>query len=364
MLKTRLQRVGLLFVSCLIWFCSCDSIKNTPAEIPPRSIRPTELINSGTAELKNALAEGELNRQGAIQLISQLENKQWFTDTDSIFSLALAQFPSEESILLYATQFYLEKGQLKKAALYHEQAFQVGASNAKYYHLASGLKIARGELDAAIDDLNKAILLNPGNHDFYLTKGLLYQKLNDSQSALNAIEKAYSINPNDEEVFQELAKLYRSTGQDSLYLELLGTKVENNPIDPYVTNYTKALVNVGAYQTAKTFIKNAINLDSSKWVSWSTLLSEAYITEGHKDSAVYLAKNMLEVDSALYFPNIVLGRIYNDWGYFNASINYYSQAIKIDSTNQIAVDELNNVYQKIAYLRKIRSQQQADTLTN
>ena len=364
MLKTRLQRVGFLSISCLLWCCSCGSIESTYTEIPGRSIRSTEITNSGTSELKSALSDGRLNRQGAIQLISQLENNDWSTDTDSILSLALAQFPKEESILLYASQFYLEKGQLNKATTYHKQAFKVGSRNAKYYHLASGLKIARGEFDAAIDDLNKAILLNPGNFDFYLTKGLLYQRLNDSQSALNAVEKAYDINPNDEKVFQELAKLYRSTGQDSMSLQLLGTKVESNPIDPYVTDYTTALLSVGDYQTAKAFIRKAINEDSTRWESWSALLSEAYIKEGHKDSAVYLAKNMLEVDSSLYFPKIVLGRVYNDWGYFNASINYYSQAIKIDSTNQLAIDELNNVYQKIAYLRKLRSQQQADSLSN
>ncbi len=65
-------------------------------------------------------------------------------------------------------------------------------------------------LDKALNYINKALTLNPGNPAYLDTKGWIYYKKNQPQKALIEIEKAHKIIGDDPEVLKHLAEIQRS----------------------------------------------------------------------------------------------------------------------------------------------------------
>lgn len=72
-----------------------------------------------------------------------------------------------------------------------------GSSESDYasYYKKAQKEYESGNKQSALDDLNKAINLNPNDANVYNDRGLLKDELGDKQGALDDLNKAISLNP-------------------------------------------------------------------------------------------------------------------------------------------------------------------------
>ena len=96
-------------------------------------------------------------------------------------------------------------------------------------------------------------------------------------------------------------------------------------------------------------------LDSGRWVTWQ--LAEHHRTQGSWDSAGYYAQALVAVDSTEIEGWRILARMADTRYRYADATRYYNQILGLDSTDQLARDELAIVARKVAYLRRRRAQQ-------
>lgn len=70
----------------------------------------------------------------------------------------------------------------------------------------------RGELQAAVDDINQSIASDPANAWAYRNKGIYYLKINDAQAAVRLLKQATEMDPFVDDVYAYLAEAYWLAG--------------------------------------------------------------------------------------------------------------------------------------------------------
>lgn len=88
-----------------------------------------------------------------------------------------------------------------------------------YYKKAADENFAKGELDAALTNYNKAVELNPENFTVYINRGLTFFKKKDYKSAIADYDKAIEINSGEVIAFSNRANAYEKIGDTEKAVE-------------------------------------------------------------------------------------------------------------------------------------------------
>jgi Tfp pilus assembly protein PilF len=116
---------------------------------------------------------------------------------DSYFNLGLA---------------YYNLGDMTQAQSYLQQAIALRPSAQTYFYLGLA-QFKKGERTQAEQCLQIAAQLEPGRPDFHAALGVLYETEGKLPLALQELEKALSLNPQNTSVRNEVAKIQRQMGQ-------------------------------------------------------------------------------------------------------------------------------------------------------
>jgi hypothetical protein len=119
------------------------------------------------------------------------------------------------------------------------------------YWMRGNYEKQEGDLNDALEDYNKVILLDPGNDDAFFNRGKIYASLGNFQSAITNYSKSIQINPKDDAYNNRGWVYYRSGDMKSAILDY-DKAISLNPkfIKPYFNralieaesgNYTEAI---------------------------------------------------------------------------------------------------------------------------
>lgn len=133
-----------------------------------------------------------------------------------------------------ASPYILTRALLKfSAGRFRESAFDynmyeevMGAvPNANFYYMRSQAE-AKGKMyQQALNDLERAIAIEPGNAALYLEKGLLCYKVNMLEEGATTLEEAKGIVPDAPDVYYILGCIYLKSGNMNLAVENLNSAV-------------------------------------------------------------------------------------------------------------------------------------------
>jgi serine/threonine protein kinase/tetratricopeptide (TPR) repeat protein len=269
------------------------------ATIPPtQNLAAYDLYLKGRDILKNrvdAAAAGE-----ALALFDQACGK------DPDFALAWTGI-ADSSLLLYKT---------KKESFWAEKA------------LAAAREASRR---------------NDNLPEVYFALGSVYTATGKNAQAVEEIKKALQLQPNSDDGYIRLGKAYAATGQAEPALGAFKKAVELNPY--YWYNYKQlgwAYFQFGRNQEALKEFKRQIDLNPKDWSGYNNA-GAIYYTQGHwKDCIPYFQKAIKLHPTFDSYSN--LGTAYYQLGRYSESIQMFETAVDLNPNSSEAMRNLAQAY--------------------
>jgi len=118
-------------------------------------------------------------------------------------------------------------------------------------YLGRGVAYANaGNPEAALEDYNNAVRIEPSYVDIYKNKGNLYMETGDKEKALEEYEKAARINPQYGDIFTNRGNVYLSSGRVDKAIEDYSTAIKLSP-GSYRPYYNRGIVYIKTGQIDK-----------------------------------------------------------------------------------------------------------------
>ena len=144
-----------------------------------------------------------------------------------------------------------------------------------YYKRGIGY-LNKNDLDAAMENFNKAIELNPKHAAAFLERGYIYAvKLNQHEQAISDFSEAIKADPKYELAFVNRGISYRKTNQFQLALDDFNKAIKMNRYAAKAY-YNKGLTyeETGSYEDAIATYKTLIQVISPQAVDWIRLAKD------------------------------------------------------------------------------------------
>ena len=156
-------------------------------------------------------------------------NSTKFTDAIADYTklIELSDINSKSKWLLYRADNYVNIGYYDKAIKDHGEAIQTDSSNSYIYGNRGDTKRLMGDYLGALNDFNKAILLNPeGNWNYYRRGWIKDEFLHDTNGGLEDYNYAIALNPKYHYTYLHRGRLYEKKLADTIkskedYLNIL-----------------------------------------------------------------------------------------------------------------------------------------------
>ncbi|MFY0690166.1 MAG: hypothetical protein JXQ90_23535 [Cyclobacteriaceae bacterium] len=175
-----------------------------------------------------------------------------------------------------------------------------------------------------------------------------YRQMNDTAKALDYYERISNSDDYRLTVGMESAGMLNALGKHEACIQLL------EMIDAGLLSATlrqelaDAYYSIGERNKAVSLLINQVDESSL------LLLSDFYALEEDWDSVQYAYNQILQHAPDNRNILIAAGNMNQNRGYFTYSLGFYNKLLELDSTDQYAIDQVDLVNRKIAYLQKIR----------
>ncbi|MEQ8925258.1 MAG: tetratricopeptide repeat protein [Fulvivirga sp.] len=264
--------------------------------------------------------------------------------------------PTYQESYLLQSQILYNKGEVQQSINSALQAEQRGLRNYELYRL---LAINYLKLDQA-DDAEKAIQrlldFNYSAENLSL-KGDIYLSLKDTVTAISSYTKAIEVAPELSRPYKSLYHIYmkKNVGLAEKYISQYLELNEDN--QDFLLIQADIYATRNSYDSAISIYKRLVEqVDTSKVLMNNLALY--YYQLGKYDSALVLAKKSLLSDSVTNRDaKLLVARSFDNLREYNESKVYYEALVKYDSTDVIALNELDKLNRKIAYLWRLRQQE-------
>ncbi|MCX6281140.1 MAG: tetratricopeptide repeat protein [Bacteroidetes bacterium] len=219
-------------------------------------------------------------------------------------------------------------------------------------HQRAKLYIDLREINQALNDINKALQIDPKKADYYLTLSDIYLLMGQPQNCEESLLKAVSVEPENITANLKLANLYLIVKDykkvDQYVREVLTIDKANSS-----ARFTRAMALLETGDTAHAIgdLMDAVKLNQQFFDAFM-LLGELYATHKDQLAAGYFT-NALRIrpnsKEALYN----LGMFYQESGQFAKAIGTYEVLMKVDTTFRDA--PYNIGYINLVYLQDFKT---------
>jgi len=237
-----------------------------------------------------------------------------------------------------------------------EAAISVEHESPYYYYTEAQIQQKKGNLDTAIDYLNKAIQEDPESSYLQLELALVYLRLKDHENALKIVETVTVKEPKNvhalvifgrlnqakkqigpaEEAYEKVISL--DSKQKDVYLLLGGLYMQENKLDDALRVYQQLVRNFPGSYAGHFFI------------------GKIYVAKGDLKKAEKEFRHTIELNSDLEEPRFELLDLYKTMGKDKEFIRLYQEILEIDPQNIRAAMELGYYYhqkKKVSQAEKI-----------
>lgn len=291
------------------------------------------------------------------QRLNLEKSNNWIGITEEeVFDIA-SKNSRNPDILTLVSSYHLSNGDIDKSQAFCDRVKKLGGKSIDYYILRSQIHAKKGENDIAIDQINRAILVNRFDPELYKEKGQLYLDFGDTLSAINYLKKSMLLDTTKLESCILIAQLFsqkRDYESASYWLERGLLFDANNMKLRFVQSdiYRSAGLDNEANEVLKHLLETGSPIAGERLLNF-------FVESSEYDSVLNYANQLIVLDSLNMSALLSKGVAFDRKGYFSSSLNYYEQALSVDSTNQEAIQGMHKVKGKIAYLRKIREQRES-----
>jgi tetratricopeptide (TPR) repeat protein len=134
--------------------------------------------------------------------------------------------PHNDEVLAKKGEWLVRQGQANDALPYLQAAIKRNSANVSAHYYLAVAQTNRNELDAALQNLNTTLWLQPLNASAQYQMGLIYQQQGNGAAAIEHYLKAISIKPELKTARLKLADYYEQRGDTTATLEQLKSVVD------------------------------------------------------------------------------------------------------------------------------------------
>ncbi len=271
---------------------------------------------------------------------------------------------------------------------YYTQAIMSDSSDAQLFAARARLFLANGNLDPALRDLNKALLIQPNEPAFYLTLSDVYLVLGQTENSLSALKKATKLDPNLVAAYLKLAEIYLVVDRPDAAIGAADQAIlldAENAESYYMKGIS--LLMAGDTNSALLNLQISTRIEKINFMSYMQMASVA-VARGDTMAVTYLKealKDQPKSERALFFLGMLLQERHKyeeALGYFRQVMEFYpnnkrafyhagylslvelanpedakeffSQAVTLDSTYVEAVYNLGRTYEELQEFKNAR----------
>ena len=336
---------GILFLSCDYKYSS-----HKVSEVPDfNNDFYDNQLNYIDQQLKGHSADAMYLYKKAL-FLHQLQKN---SEAVSVLKQALEYDQNNESLQLLAAKLFLENEDYEKAAKAIAYLEQSQANSPAIDEVKARLKLANSELDEADELVDQAINKDPYNADYYYLKGKIKWQREDTLAAEEYYLKSIEITP-DEIVYKELMDVLMAREDYKRANTYLDKLINLQPGNENLY-FQKGIIfkNQENYDSARLYLKRSLELDSKFKEAYHQLALVSLNTYQY-DSVNYYTEQALKLDPGYLPAYFTLAQMYDRRSWNSRAIGYYQKILEIEPENQIAQQELEKLYRKVAYLQQIK----------
>jgi tetratricopeptide (TPR) repeat protein len=205
----------------------------------------------------------------------------------SVWSYVIEKEPEKVSIAYTNLgSFYQKAGQYDKAMENYDKAIILDPNDHLAYINRGVIFDAVGQFDKAIESYNKAVIANPDDYRAYYNRGLSYDKVGRIVEAIEDFQRATKLNAMDPRAYNNLGVLYSKLGMYDKSIAALNYAITLEPNNPVTYN------NLGLIYTYSSQFNRAIEdftkaiVVNQNYASAYYNRGDAYLRTGNKELAV------------------------------------------------------------------------------
>lgn len=271
---------------------------------------------------------------------------------------------------LTSAKVHLQKGQNREAFNDGKTALRFGGSSVELYEILAQASLNSNYYTDALLYSDSALVLAPKNPYNYLMKGKALASRKDTASAETQLLKSLEFGAAKADVYEALVDMYMNTQnyqKARMYMDKNLASQQGSISDRLLFQQAQILQRVGNTDSASAIfykIKDSGKIDQ---FSFNKELMQLYYQKNWYDSADYYASQMLNSRPNDKEALITQARIYDNRRNYQQAITKYEEILEKDSLQQqelykIAVDELDYLRRKVAYLWQKQQEEQFEKM--
>ena len=251
---------------------------------------------------------GEKTSEGTSPVIDSMAQLPGYKQLDSITKL-LDRSPNNTDLLNFRAKLFLSAGELNFALADVGRAILIDSSKAEYFLTIAEVYFQRNEPQRCLKSLEVARRLAPDNTEplYRLAQFNLY--LNKHQESIDLANEMLRIDPQDDRPFLIKALCFKDMGDTTKALENYMLAAEQNP-DNFDVQVELGILNWGRKSPmAEAFLKNALAIRPDAIEAWYAL-GMVYQNSGRYEKAMQSYTKIIEVDSTYRSAYFNMGYIH------------------------------------------------------
>lgn len=227
-----------------------------------------------------------------------------------------------------------QRGEVDSIAFFTKRIIS-DSSNAQLFADRARVYLANGNLDPALRDLNRALILQPDEPSLYLMLSDVYLVLGQTDNSLTALKKAIRLRPDQVASYLKLAEVYLLIDDPHAASGAADKAIQldvNNAESYYIKGIS--LLQAGDTLDAVLNLKISIRVDTANFMSYMQLASIA-VAQGDTMAVYYLKQALIDQpqdERALFFLGMTLQEKRD---YYNA-LEYFKQVVQLYPKNKRA----------------------------
>ncbi|MDQ1350455.1 MAG: Sulfatase-like hydrolase/transferase [Acidobacteriota bacterium] len=252
------------------------------------------------------------------------------------FYRVLEQKPDYQAAMINVVNSLIRLGELDKAIDEVQRFFKTFPRDHSLYNELGTIYFMKKDYDKAVSALNKSLEIEQINPGAYNRLGEIYVLKEDYQTAETFLNKAKAINPTLQKLYFNLAQVEEARGNVAKAIEYYKVEVENSP-DAFKAAYNVAedLRNTGRYDEAVEYYRKSMEGNPHFNIPYFMIAKYYLDRRTNIDEAIQLCEKGIDlkpVNKYTAFGYYILSDIYSFKGDQAKSDAYFSKGEEIKKT--------------------------------
>ncbi|MEC8254473.1 MAG: tetratricopeptide repeat protein, partial [SAR324 cluster bacterium] len=216
------------------------------------------------------------------------------------------------------------------------------------------LRAQAGETQAALNDLSKALELNPGLSEAWFWKGILLSRQNQTTEALAAFKTAANSNTQQAAVWQQIAILQKQVGETHSAIEAIKNALRLEPDDYNLLQMYASLLEELLDQGDQSVMKDLSQIllvmnDRFPKDSWTLAhLGTVIWQSGNEDEGRRLLQSALALKSDYTWAQLRLAQLYLVSKRWEDASFWLQEGLRTNPENRWALQQLAECYERLS----------------